>query len=442
MKPFVKNLRKLLDKDAFYLKIRELFSLQTNYDHDSLEEELEARIDSLYIEYHQHYVLYRNIFKLLVYNYQSYDMNKVSADLTSYRYDHDLNIKRKGLFIVGGSGSGKTTLIKSIRYLFGRKIFLPKLNITYIPILIIDCPHKMSTRNLCLNILSKLDEELNTAYRTTHNSKTEGDLINKIHNLLAVHKVGLIVFDEIHNILEVSRNKLSSKNKQAHNALKFFKNLANETQIPIVYVGIPGAEEVLNLSFQSYRRMSGNGTLRFPNLSMFSNDVLDVDCYEYFLERLWTIQVPGQEQTLTEEIKIAYYLGSLGSPDLLKTIHKFNLFNLIKNEKEKFVIDSNYIKQVLRFNLIDYKKIANDFYDLENKTFIEFNFEEYKSKSTSEPENIGLASVIKKPEIQTKFKQGEKKGFLSSLVKATSSTVNRYNLLKSKGYIFSLSDIE
>jgi len=441
MNPFNNAIGNILSKEKFYRKIQSLYDRQIVLEYDSNEELIESQIDALYVEFHEHYLFYKLVMNALKQNYSSYDMKKIKADRIDYRYDEDLGINRKGSFIIGGSGSGKTTMAKAIRYIVGRKIEFSQLNLTHIPILIVECPYKISTRNLCLNILEELDKELNTDYIITHNAKTEGDLFKKIQFLIAKHKIGLMIIDEVHNLLHFVKSKLSANSQKSQEVLKFFKSLANETQIPIIYIGIPGSEEVMNLSFQAYRRMAGNGTLKFPNLSPKSYDYIEVDSFDYFMERLWQIQVPGQKQKLTQEIKDAYYIASLGSPDLLKNIHKFNLLNLLANKKEKFVIDKEYVKQVLKYRLTDYKKIANTFFDVENNTFIEFQLEKKNTAKSNNKKSKGKIlneSGIKTPSSNSKL---ENRGVLSLLTKEANDNINRYNLLKANGHVVNLSDI-
>lgn len=362
---FIKHLGPNPTKNEFYDAVKNLFALNSPSitPEEDLELFLESKIDELYVPFNHHYDLYKLIRKALIKNYQSYDMDKIFADRMDYRFDNFISVAQNSFMVIGTTGGGKTTFTEVIRILINKKVKFAGLNFTHIPILKVECPSKKSTKDLCINILTKIWDILEVDEKKRNIKGTEIVLKKRIEREVANHKIGLILIDEAHNLLSYKNNKAALSFNKSEDILTFIKSFSNETQIPIGFIGIPGTEDILRHLLQTGRRMTGEGVFKFPDLSPISKKQVEREMFNIFMNELWKIQVPGKEQKLTDEIKYTYFICSLGIPDLLKKIHKYCLSNLIDNPKKSIVMDKGYIISVVRYYLIEYHQIANQYSD-------------------------------------------------------------------------------
>lgn len=422
--PFNESIGPLKSTGQFYAEVEKIYKANLIKTDDPIEH-IDNLVDCMYSPLRHQYELYRFIYRTLKRNYRTYDMSKIKADSKNYRKDSHINVAQKGFIISGLTGSVKSTYIDIISQIIGRTKHFPGYNFVHITILVVECPHKPSTRALCLSILAQIDFLLDTDYKTTHNAKTEPDFIHKIISLIQIHKIGMIVIDEIHNLIKLVNSKKLAENVKSDEILKFIKSFANYTKIPIGYIGLPDAINVASVSWQVFRRMVGGGMLKFPNFAINSPDPIENELFDLFMEDLWTVQVSGQEQQLTPQIKAAYFLASLGSPDMLKNIHKLCLKNIIYNSDEKIIIDASYVEEVLNYNLYDFRKLIDRFNDVGNQDFFRFEVNKKKGSITTENRNSlikGRSKNYEEPEPAKeefslyRFKKSENTGELSNMI--------------------------
>jgi type II secretory pathway predicted ATPase ExeA len=134
------------------------------------------------------------------------------------------------MLIAGDSGAGKTTLIKWYAGAYPVRV-LPDRRIQ--PVLVVVVPSPATVKGLATEMLKVLGDP--AADRGTISSQTL-----RLRKFIAACEVELIILDEFQHF----------DDRQSRNVLKtisdWLKNLVNQCIVPIVLVGMPGCESVLD----------------------------------------------------------------------------------------------------------------------------------------------------------------------------------------------------
>ncbi len=171
--------------------------------------------------------------------------------------DDEEDTTSTGTSVIGKSGTGKTSTIVSVfRRLFPQCIRHTKDNFkdTQITYLIFDMPHNGDTRSLCLNFFKAIDNALNLSDTEksyyAHYSKGKIDahiMLQKIHFLCRRHHVGILVIDELQNLLV-------QPPKKRQIMLSFLDTLTNQSHVPIVKIGTSDALHLFKTKKRNIRR--------------------------------------------------------------------------------------------------------------------------------------------------------------------------------------------
>lgn len=157
--------------------------------------------------------------------------------------------------LIGMSGMGKTTTLKRYLKRIPQVIYHADYGLYQIPYLHIETPYDgASVAGLAHAIFRKIDSLIPGANYTEQyaSSKSGADtLMNHAARVLHMHCVGLLIVDEIQNILN------SPKNRQA--LMTLLVSASNELGVPILFVGTSKARKLLSLSFRQARRSVGFG---------------------------------------------------------------------------------------------------------------------------------------------------------------------------------------
>ena len=212
--------------------------------------------------------------------------------------------------VIGCSGVGKTTAISRILSLYPQvlhhradRIGSETLQVTYLRV---ECPHDGSIKTLCCSIIKALDEATGQDYSSVYvNRRTTLDMLKeRMSHLMAVHYVGLLVIDEIQNILA------SRKNKEA--LFNFIVSLVNTLGVPILYVGTPKIAAFMERDLRVARRFGSMGSFRWDRFEKNSQE------WKALVERLWDCSVlENDDGPIPEEINNALYDCSQGIVDVL-----------------------------------------------------------------------------------------------------------------------------
>ena len=151
--------------------------------------------------------------------------------------------------IIGTSGIGKSTAINRAIELITEKGILENSHTKIIPCLIAQCPHDCSVKGLLLEILRKVDLFLDSDYyqKALKNRVTTDMLIGNVSQI-ALNHIGLLVVDEIQNIVN---------NKNGKALVAMLTQLINSSGISICMVGTPECTQFFEQAMQLARRALG-----------------------------------------------------------------------------------------------------------------------------------------------------------------------------------------
>lgn len=181
--------------------------------------------------------------------------------------------------IVGNSGIGKSLAIaKAIELATEGKIIEQENPYTkIIPCLNVQCPFDCSVKGLLLEILRKIDEQLDTQYyRNAYKSGATTDMLIGSISQIAINHIGLLIVDEIQNVVS---------HKGGMNLVRMLTQFINNSGISICMVGTPEAEVFFEREDYLARRALGLKYTKFPYDDYFKKFCRTVFSYQYVKEK-------------------------------------------------------------------------------------------------------------------------------------------------------------
>ena len=188
--------------------------------------------------------------------------------------------------IIGLSGIGKSSSISRAINLISNNSVI-QLNNPYtqiIPCLVVQCPFDSSVKGLLLEILRKVDEQLESNYYGyALRTKATTDMLIGSTSQIALNHIGLLIVDEIQNVC-------NSKNGKS--LIGILTQLINNSGISICMVGTPVCCGFFEQEMQLARRSLG---LRY--------DAMKYDIhFKQFCEKLLSYRYVKNEITITDSL--------------------------------------------------------------------------------------------------------------------------------------------
>lgn len=230
------------------------------------------------------------------------------------------------LSLIGCSGIGKTETVTRILRSYPQIVeHVQPVSFQQLVWLKLECPHLGSARQLCLDFLASIDNLLGTTYFRQFHRANLDMLSSQMGAVANRHGLGLLVIDEIQNLL-------NGRGKDRDQLLNFLLNLVNKIGVPLLLVGTLAATPLLNDTLRNARRASGLGGMVWERLDR-------QDGWDYFVSDLWRFQWTREPTELTPEIIDCLYEETQGILDLavkLFILAQFFAIDLSAQKPEKF----------------------------------------------------------------------------------------------------------
>ena len=261
-----------------------------------------------------------------------------------------------GMTLIGPSGMGKSTNLNKILSLYPQVIFHPKLSTYQIVWLKIDCPHAGSLKGLCNDIFSAIDLLLGTNYATkfTSRNSTEDLMLAQVAQLAHTYHLGLLVIDEIQNLVNARRGK--------DDLLNFLVKMDNIIGVPVIRVGTNEALPILQGNFRNARRGTGEGSVIWDRMQ--KDEELNIDTedeeseWKLFISNLWEYQWTKTKVGLSKELEELFYEETQGIIDVTIKLFRMVQCRSISLQGDE-TITVELVKQVAKDGLYLLKPMLN-----------------------------------------------------------------------------------
>lgn len=318
--PLLAALPEMLSRDEFMTAIRSLPPLPHTLPQMSSEERRQSLplLSTVFVAMDYMYVIYDQIYRAICTTYTTRTViegirqtNRLfqNGKGTNYATQADTGS------ILGVPGIGKTSTIQRclslipqvIEHIENREQPFYCKQVLYLRI---ECPSDCSIKTLAFNLLAALDQAVGSNYLehlTLMRSISVSAIATQAKILCATHHVGLIIIDEIQNVVLTAR-----KNRQVKPLIRFMVEMTNDTGTAVYFVGTPEAEELFVSQEHLKRRTRG---IRLLPLRPDGT-------YRSFLEQLWLYQFTAKTAPLTDKIANKMYDYSAGIPAYIVRIFR------------------------------------------------------------------------------------------------------------------------
>lgn len=310
--PFLAAMPEMLSLADFNSETRSFPKLPANLPTMTNEERRQTLplLSSIFVPLDYAYALYDQLYRAVRSTYSTRTMlEEIRQTNALFRGSalNDYSTQAATGSILGVPGVGKTSTIKRSlatmpqviehQEYMGKPFFCKQ--VLY---LAAECPSDCSVKALAFNLVAALDQAVGSNYLhqlTSLRSVATSALATQVKILCLTHRVGLILIDEIQNVVETAR-----KNHQIKPLVKFMVELTNDTCTSVYFVGTPIAEELFTSQEHLKRRTRGIRLLPFkPDRT-----------YRDFLQAIWPYQLTPQTTPLTDQLTNKLFDWSGGIP--------------------------------------------------------------------------------------------------------------------------------
>jgi DNA-binding ferritin-like protein (Dps family) len=320
---------------------------------DKIDSILKIKRD-LFIPTRQHLDFYDYIYSLMLLGYDS--RNPLEATVIEWTYDiadvdipldvpNEPDTTSDGTTIIGKTGLGKSRAIDRILHscfpqvILHQKTEFEEIQVTYLKV---DMPHDGSRGGLCKAILQALDNVLKEFVTERYydiyvkpdraREPSIPSMERGIHMLLRKFHVGLLVIDELQNLLVeglINRNK----------TLQFFDSLSNQAEVPVIRIG---TSDALNLFRRKHRhiRRAGCATIEVQPMD-FTNKY-----WQEITDQLFSYQFTEKKLVKTESIVELFYDLTRGYPYALISLWQQIQIHAINFENTKSELTEGKIREI------------------------------------------------------------------------------------------------
>lgn len=324
----------LKDK-AKLLRRRPLFNESERELDASLRRLCPARLKDFMFPMSQHVKIFSHVYTNICTGYLK--RNPMTPE--GQRFLHGMSAPSTATFITGVSGMGKSALIRSIMATLGSEVIhhgeyngvpFPETQILYV---MQNVPEKCTPKNLCQKLGHRIDMLIGKNYckASLPLNRTQADYVAILKQNMRDFHVGAIVIDEFQNI------KLG-RGANKDELLAMITNFRDEFGVPIIIVGTPAAERLLEGNASIARRLCDGG---FFELSR-PDSANDAE-WTAFCKAIWNFQWVKNPAEFTDEINEVLYDKCQGIIGILLSLFINAQFEAIDSSER---IDADLLKLV------------------------------------------------------------------------------------------------
>lgn len=338
------------------------------------------------------------------------DANKREVEGLKYGVSDtdDATVAELGIF--GISGMGKTTLINKILALYPQLIlhtnYKGDKTIRYqIPWLKVETPAGCGIKSLSLSILKEIDMLFGNEnkYYKNGDARREYEQVPYLKDVFDIHSVGLLVIDEIQNIRGIA-------SKESDKIMKFFVQMSNVINVPIVLIGTLKALPLFATEMKNSRRIADS-----PPMCKSQNDRE----WKAFVKSLFKLQWTQFTVEATDDLIATIYEESQGVTDIAIKLFTFAQMRAMHTGDEK--ITKAIIKSVASDSLIPLKPLLTALKSNKPKLLLKYedlydSYDFFKNFATKEKERVDLHERYLRTEEVAEIKSDEVFNHITSIV--------------------------
>jgi hypothetical protein len=252
--------------------------------------------------------------------YLAESTERMESGNEAYTSDRDLERIASSSVLLGAPGLGKTRTARRTLASFERvrrHVITPGF-MTQVTALQIECPAGRGVKQAYKNFFARLDQLISGAgyLKKFGRDKLPAEtMLLHVQHLCHVHAIGLLVIDEIQNLLDASADDKKE-------LMKFIVLLINTVGIPVLLMGTCEATEIFHAGLHAARRGDAVGSDVWDPLP---ND----GAWHSWLEKLWHYQWTNIRTPLSRELVDAMHDQSQGIPDLAVKLYMLTQLELI-----------------------------------------------------------------------------------------------------------------
>lgn len=219
---------------------------------------------------------------------------------------HPVETTASGFALIGCSGIGKSRSVDRILRLYPQTVeHADPFALVQVTWLKLDCPHKGSAKQLCINFFHEMDRLLGTRFQARHGSGRTAldEMVVHMAEIADRHALGLLVIDEIQHLTQ-------APGAGRDDLLNFLVTLINRIGLPVMIIGTPAALPLLQGAFRQARRASGTGSAVWEPMPQGGD-------WDAFLARMWSFQWTREEAPLTPDVATVLRDESQGIVDVV-----------------------------------------------------------------------------------------------------------------------------
>jgi len=322
--PFIEALPLRLSVNDFWDAVVDEVELPDNLDQLDVEtlEQKAANIMKSVLPTSQYYDVYCDFLNVLKEGYQ--ERNPLDED--TVRWQNQIataKYKRTrttapAINFIGYSGMGKTTLFDALLTQLEPVLSHPELGKDTLQIVFIkiNVPGEADTKSICLLIAAEIDKFFGTDYEAQYDHLRRKECVTKLITLCSSLLIGVIIFDEIHNICFSAPN-------ERKNIFTLFDRLSHDARIPTIKIGTSKANRLSEKEFSNARRLG------IPH--DWKNFQANDPDWKMLVEYAWEYQLLPKFVELTPAFEKLVYQLTQGIPHclffLVEQTNKYSLRN-------------------------------------------------------------------------------------------------------------------